>query len=113
MSPARADAVRAHRAAPLFAGLGDPTRLRLLVRLSATGPGSIAKLAAEADVSRQAIKKHLDVLSRAGFVRGERAGREHVWRIEAKRFDDARAHLDEIASQWQDALQRLKRLVEK
>ena len=110
-----ASAVRAAQvrdAAPLFAALGDETRLRLVVRLSASGPESIARLAAEADVSRQAIKKHLDVLSRAGLVRGSRRGREHIWQLEPKRLAEAQVYLDRISRQWDEALERLRALVE-
>lgn len=116
MSPASAARAghhaRRHEAAPLFAALGDPTRLRLVLRLSQDGPGSIARLSAEADVSRQAIKKHLDVLAQAGLVRGERSGREHVWELRPERLAEARAHLDAISRQWDDALVRLTRYVE-
>jgi DNA-binding transcriptional ArsR family regulator len=115
MSRARSAAVAAklHDSAPVFAALGDETRLRLLLRLSANGPGSVARLSAKADVSRQAIRKHLDVLSHAGFVRGERRGREHVWALQPKRLAQAGVHLEHIARQWDDALQRLKRFVER
>jgi DNA-binding transcriptional ArsR family regulator len=99
-------------AAPLFAALGDETRLRLLVRLAASGPESITHLSAESAVSRQAITKHLDVLSKAGLVRGGRRGREHIWELEPQRFADAREYLDRISRQWDDALDRLKRFVE-
>lgn len=113
MSPARAIAsAQVRDAAPLFAALGDETRLRLLVRLSSGGPGSIARLSAKSQVSRQAITKHLDVLSRAGLVRGNRRGREHVWRLEPKRLADAREYLDRISRQWDDALDRLRSFVE-
>jgi DNA-binding transcriptional ArsR family regulator len=107
-----ARAAQVRDAAPLFAALGDETRLRLLVRLSARGPESIARLAAEADVSRQAIKKHLDVLSRAGLVHGRRRGREHIWQLEPKRLAEAQVYLDRISRQWDEALERLRALVE-
>jgi DNA-binding transcriptional ArsR family regulator len=114
MSTARASAtIRVRDAAPLFAALGDETRLSLVLRLSAEGPGSIARLSAEADVSRQAIKKHLDVLSEVGLVRGTRSGREHVWALQPRRLADAGVHLEKIARQWDDALGRLKAYVEK
>jgi len=111
MSTARATA-QVRDAAPLFAALGDATRLQVLMRLSSGGPGSIASLSENAAVSRQAIKKHLDVLSAAGLVHGERKGREHVWRLEPRRLSDARTHLDRIARQWDDALGRLQRFLE-
>lgn len=113
MSPARAVAsAQVRDAAPLFAALGDETRLRLLVRLSSGGPGSIARLSAKSQVSRQAITKHLEVLSEAGLVRGTRRGREHIWQMEPKRLADAREYLDRISRQWDDALDRLKSYVE-
>lgn len=103
---------RARDAATLFAALGDETRFSLFARLSSGGPGSIAALSAQFDVSRQAIAKHLQVLANAGLVRGERRGREHIWQLEQKRLADAHAYLGQISRQWDDALTRLKRFVE-
>jgi DNA-binding transcriptional ArsR family regulator len=101
-----------HDAAPLFAALGDETRLRLIGRLSAGGPGSITQLSAKANVSRQAISKHLRVLSDAGLVRSTRRGREIVWDLEPRRIAAAHKYLDHISKQWDDALDRLKASVE-
>lgn len=99
-------------AASLFAALGDETRLRVLGRLSAGGPASIRELSAAADVSRQAITKHLDVLAGAGLVRSYRSGRERISELEPGRLDEAERFLERISAQWDAALQRLKRLVE-
>ena len=99
-------------AAPLFAALGDETRLGLILRLSSGGPGSITQLSAKAAVSRQAITKHLRVLADAGLVRSTRRGREQVWDLEPRRLVDAHAYLDRISAQWDAALERLKRFVE-
>jgi DNA-binding transcriptional ArsR family regulator len=98
-------------AAPLFAALVDETRLRLIGRLSAGGPGSITQLSARSQVSRQAISKHLRVLSDAGLVRSTRRGRERVWDLEPRRLDDAHAYLDRISQQWDAALERLRTFV--
>jgi DNA-binding transcriptional ArsR family regulator len=111
----RASAVTAPQvrdAAPLFAALGDETRLRLIVRLSSGGPGSITQLSAKSAVSRQAITKHLRVLSDAGLVRSTRRGRESVWELETKRLADAHEYLDRISRQWDEALDRLRKFVE-
>jgi len=108
-----AAARRAHEAAPLFAALGDATRLQLLMRLSASGPESIARMSEKAAVTRQAITKHLQVLSEAGFVAGERRGREHIWRLRPQRLHDMQRQLDRISRQWDDALERLQAFVEK
>jgi DNA-binding transcriptional ArsR family regulator len=106
------DAARLVAAAPLFAALGDPSRLRLVARLSAAGPLSIARLSEGAEISRQAITKHLNALADAGLVRGTRAGRERIWELEPKRLEVARRHLDRISEQWDAAIERLRIFVE-
>ena len=105
-------ATQVRDAAPLFAALGDATRLRLLARLSAHGPDSITGLSARSDVTRQAITKHLAVLARAGLVRDERRGRECIWQLEPRRLADAHEHLERISRLWDDALDRLASHVE-
>ena len=110
-SPGAAAQVRG--AAPLFAALGDETRLGLLARISADGPGSIARLAEKAPITRQAVTKHLEVLSAAGLLRSRRRGRERVFELDPDRLDDAHAALDAISRQWDDALERLRSFVER
>jgi DNA-binding transcriptional ArsR family regulator len=98
--------------APLFAALGDETRLALLAKLSRQSPASISQLTTGAAMTRQAITKHLRVMERAGLIRGVRRGREQLFQLERRRLDEARHTLDRIAQQWDDALQRLKSFVE-
>ncbi len=112
MSRRDAGAAALAGAAPVFAALGDETRLALVARLCGDGPQSIARLAAGSAVTRQAITKHLHVLAGAGLVRDVRRGRERIWEIEADRLDDARSYLAEISRSWDAALDRLKQLVE-
>ena len=99
-------------AAPVFAALGDETRLRLVVRLGADGPLSIARLTAGSAVTRQAITRHLEVLAGAGLVRDTRRGRERIWELDAARLDEARRYLEQVSQQWDRALDRLKKFVE-
>jgi DNA-binding transcriptional ArsR family regulator len=100
------------QAAPIFAALGDETRLALVARLCEDGPWSIARLTAGSDVTRQAVTKHLQVLAGAGVVRDSRRGRERLWELSPERLDEARRALDEISRRWDEALDRLKRYVE-
>ncbi len=109
--PSAGSADLAH-AAPLFAALGDETRLVLLGRLGAGGPQSITRLTSGTRVTRQAITKHLHILAAAGLVHDSQRGRERIWAIELERVDAARHYLDLIAQQWDEALDRLKTLVE-
>jgi DNA-binding transcriptional ArsR family regulator len=99
-------------AAPLFAALGDETRLALLDRLSASGPQAITRLTAGSTVTRQAITKHLKILAEAGLVHDRRRGRERIWTLDTARLEEARRSLDQIAQHWDEALERLKAFVE-
>ncbi|PYQ33867.1 MAG: transcriptional regulator [Acidobacteria bacterium] len=112
MSRASARAAGLTRAEPIFAALGEETRLALVARLCARGPQSITRLTAGSAVTRQAITKHLHVLAGAGLVHDVRRGRERIWEIDAEGLDDARLWLEKISKRWDEALGRLKKLVE-
>jgi DNA-binding transcriptional ArsR family regulator len=99
-------------AAPVFAALGDATRLAVVARLCTEGPQSTARLSEGAPVSRQAIAKHLEALAGAGLVRDARLGRERIWQLEPRQLQWARRELDRIGDQWDAAIGRLKSLVE-
>jgi DNA-binding transcriptional ArsR family regulator len=99
-------------AALLFAALGDPTRLALIQQLSHGGPASISTLADRQSMTRQGVTKHLHVLAGAGIIDGSRQGREQVWTLNPQRLADGRRHIDIIAAGWEQALDRLKLLLE-
>jgi DNA-binding transcriptional ArsR family regulator len=103
----------ARAAAPLFAALGDTTRLRIMRRLAAGDALSISSLTEGTGVTRQAVTKHLRVLDSVRLVRSNWRGRERVWELEPSQLDAARRALDAIAREWQDALGRLKSFVER
>ena len=107
-----ATTIKLTEAAPMFAALGDATRLRLVARLCVDGPLSITRLSKGAGVTRQAVTKHLQALGDAGLVRDTRRGRERIWELEPKRLEMARRRLDQIADQWEAAISRLKAFVE-
>ena len=98
--------------APVFAALGDATRLKLVALLCAGGALSIAQLTAATDLTRQGVTKHLQVLANAGLVHDVKVGRERRWRLEPTQLQLARASLERIAGQWDDALLQLQQLVE-
>lgn len=99
--------------APIFAALGDETRLRLIAVLCAGGAMSIAQLTSGTDITRQAVTKHLHVLADAGLVRDVKAGRERLWEFEPTQLEEARRSLELIAQQWDHALTKLKLAVER
>lgn len=115
MPGTRSTALRAgplRSAAPVFAALGDRTRLALVARLSRGGPASIADLTEGVLVTRQAVTKHLKVLADAGLTRSHRRGRERVWQLEPTRLEAARRCLDNLSAQWDSSLSRLRAMVE-
>jgi DNA-binding transcriptional ArsR family regulator len=114
MSPAKptAGAQSSQAAARVFAALGDPTRLKLVAVLCAGGALSISQLTANTNISRQAVTKHLGVLSDAGVARDMKAGRERLWQLEAARIEEAKRTLELIGRQWEATLGKLKAFVE-
>jgi DNA-binding transcriptional ArsR family regulator len=101
-----------HQKAPLFAALGDETRLTLISKLTVSSPLSITQLSEASEISRQAITRHLQVLEDARIVRGVRQGRENLFALERKTLIDAKQALETISEEWDQALERLKLFVE-
>jgi len=99
--------------APVFAALGDETRLSLVARLSAGPPCSISQLTGGSRLTRQAISKHLRVLEHAGIVHGVRAGRQKLFEFDPRPMQEVRGYLDLVSEQWDQALARLRLFVEK
>jgi len=102
-----------HNCAPVFAALGDETRLRLIAALCVGGAKSITQLTAGTNLTRQAVTKHLAVLAGAGLARDVKVGRERLWEFEPGQLEEARCSLEVIAAQWDHALERLKLAVER
>jgi DNA-binding transcriptional ArsR family regulator len=98
--------------APVFAAMGDPTRLRLIAKLSTGNRGSISELTRGSRLTRQAVTKHLRVLQNAGIVRSVRSGREKLFEFNPEPLDEIKTFLDQVSTQWDQALGRLKAFVE-
>jgi DNA-binding transcriptional ArsR family regulator len=98
--------------APVFAALGDPTRLALVSTLSRGDSHSISQLTEGSRLTRQAITKHLRVLEHAGVVRCVRQGRESLFEFEPQPLQAAMGYLASVSEQWDQALGRLKSFVE-
>ena len=98
--------------APLFAALGDETRLALLAKLGNGRQRSIAQLAQGSPLTRQAITKHLRVLERARIVRCTLSGRERLYALDPLPVQSLKNYLDALSGQWDAALRRLRSFVE-
>ena len=99
-------------AAPVFAALGDETRLSLVGKLSTGQRFSIAQLTKSSKLTRQAITKHLRVLERVKVVRCVRSGRESLFEFDPEPIEEVKQYLDLVSEQWDEALARLQSFVE-
>jgi DNA-binding transcriptional ArsR family regulator len=98
--------------APVFAALGDQTRLALVTKLCGGESVSIAQLTEGTKLTRQAITKHLRVLESVGIVHSTRTGRESRFAFDPKPMEELQRYLDFVSEQWDQALARLKSFVE-
>ena len=91
---------------PVFAALADPTRRRLL-ELLASGERSAGELAAEFDISRPGVSRHLRVLREAGLVRARGEGQRRVYSVDPSPLDEVDAWLAHWRGFWAQRLDAL------
>src|ERR1700744_4158609 len=108
-----APAMRVRDQACAFAALGDETRLGLVMRLADGRAHSISRLTRGTRLTRQAVTKHLRVLENAGMVRSARAGRESLFEFNPQAVIGLEEYIDLVSGEWDQALGRLRALVER
>lgn len=96
----------------VLTALADPTRRRLLDRLSVHGRTTATALADELPISRQAVMQHLAVLDAVGLVSGQRDGRERRYEVRPERLTETARWMDGLAAQWDSRLAAIKRISE-
>lgn len=92
----------------VFFALADPTRRELLEEVATRGTATATQLAADRDITRQAVAKHLAVLAEAGLVRGEKAGRETRFTPTPAPMGEAIAWMTGVGGAWDARLKRLQ-----
>jgi DNA-binding transcriptional ArsR family regulator len=95
----------------LFAALADPTRRRILVRLSSHGEGPVTALAKPFQVSLPAISRHLRVLEKTRLIARRREGRVHLIRLRAAGLKQAQDWMAHFAAGWDHSFDALDRLL--
>ena len=95
----------------VFSAVADPTRRAILQSL-ALKPARITEIAKPFPVSLNAVSKHVMVLERAGLVRREVKGREHLCRLEPRPLQEAAAWLDHYRRFWNVRLDALEHYLE-
>lgn len=96
----------------VFTAVSDPTRRHLLESLRAAGPQSLSELAGPLPMSRQAVTKHLDVLTEAGLVRWRRRGRRKLHELDPQPLRSIDEWLEPYSELWDERLARLQKHLE-
>lgn len=96
----------------VFGAVADPTRRAILEKL-ARKPATVTEIAAPFPVSLNAISKHIRVLERAGLLRREIKGREHLCRIEPQPLQEATLWMEQTRDFWEKRLDALESYVVK
>ena len=95
----------------VFLALADPTRRRLLEKLTADGRKTATELAQEMPITRQGISKHLQILARAGLVQVNKSGRDRYYSFIPAPLDEAVTWVTAVNDQWDRRLRALGRFL--
>lgn len=98
----------------VFVALADPSRRSLLAALAEGGPATATDLANRLPITRQAIAKHLALLTEAGLVTAEPGERRRVrYRLQSAPMRVAQQFLAALARDWDGPLGALTAYLDK
>ena len=94
----------------IFQALADPTRRAILVLLAtqAMTPNAIAE---EFHTSRQAVSKHIQMLTECELVKQEQQGREIYYSVEIKKMKEIDKWLEQFRKIWEDRFNQLDKVL--
>jgi DNA-binding transcriptional ArsR family regulator len=90
----------------VFRALADPTRRRVVERLS-RAPMSTSELAAEFDMSMPSFLQHLRQLEDGGLVASHKSGRVRTYRLTPQPLQQATGWLEQQRELWERRLDQL------
>jgi DNA-binding transcriptional ArsR family regulator len=94
----------------VFAALADPTRRTILTALATGGASTVTELADRLPITRQAIAKHLALMTEAGLITPEPGERRRVrYRLRPAPVHIAQQFLAALAHDWDERLEGLQR----
>jgi DNA-binding transcriptional ArsR family regulator len=94
-----------------FQGVADPIRRDILMAIIHQ-PLSLNQVAERFPVTRQAISKHIKILSECGLITVQQQGRERLCEIQAQGLDDIADWLTDFKRQWDERFNRLDELLD-
>ena len=94
----------------IFQAIADPTRRAIiaLIAMQAMTPNALAE---RFDTSRQAISKHLRILTECELVTQEHQGREIYYRLEIEKMKEIDKWLEQYRKIWETRLNQLEDLL--
>lgn len=94
----------------IFQAIADPTRRAIisLIALQAMTPNAIAE---NFNTTRQAISKHLRILSECELVKQEHQGREIYYSLEIEKMKEIDQWLSQYREIWQTRFNQLDELL--
>ena len=96
----------------IFQAIADPTRRAILVLIAAQAmtPNSLAD---HFDTTRQAVSKHLRILTECELVKQEFQGREIYYQLEIKKMKEIDKWLEQFRKIWEDRFSQLDHVLSK
>ena len=90
----------------IFQAIADPTRRAIigLIALQAMTPNALAE---HFDSSRQAVSKHIKILTECGLITQEYSGREIYYHFNSKKLKEVDKWLQPFREQWEDRFSKL------
>ena len=94
----------------VFQALADPTRRAILVLLAAQAmtPNAIAE---EFHTSRQAVSKHIQILTECDLVKQEQKGREIYYHIQANKIKEIDKWIEKFKNIWETRFGQLDKVL--
>jgi DNA-binding transcriptional ArsR family regulator len=96
----------------VFQAIADPTR-REIINLIARKPQNLNAIAANFDVSRQAISLHIKILTECGLIEMKQHGRERFCEAQLDKLSEVSIWVDRYREHWERKLDSLERYLHK
>lgn len=94
----------------VFQAIADPTR-RAIITLIAIQAMTPNALAAHFDTTRQAVSKHLKILTECELIKQEHQGREIYYQLEIDKMKEIDKWLEQFRKIWEDRFSQLDTLL--
>ena len=95
----------------VFQAIADPTR-RAIIALIAIQAMTPNALAAHFDTTRQAVSKHLKILTECELVKKDQQGREIYYRLEINKMKEIDEWLEQYRKIWETRFEQLGEVLE-